>query len=273
MELLEKFNVGKFRKDHWRKRPLFIKGGAKMLLKERFSYGDFDKVADDLRNKTPDVLRERFGEVTFIEAVSRYFPNLSDAQIGISQLLGFKGGWFDGVRTYSQSGIGSHYDHSDNFVLQQQGTKTWKIAPPDQIPAKERACRMLNVGEFGAVEIDDSVAETFVLEPGDLLYLPLFWLHSGVSAGPSLSLSLVCPAEPMQTLLLRATRSVMTRHLLGYQPVSTPPIGLQIESFEKWEAGIFGAASLLLGRINQDDLLNEIVQEMRALALPEANTE
>ena len=81
MEVLEKFNLEEFRKDHWRKRPLFIKGGAEMLLKERFSYRDFDKVADDLRDKTPDVLRERSGEVTFIEAVSRYFPNLADAQI------------------------------------------------------------------------------------------------------------------------------------------------------------------------------------------------
>ena len=130
---------------------------------------------------------------------------------------------------------------------------------------------MLNVGDFGAVEIDDSVAETFVLEPGDLLYLPLFWLHSGVSTGPSLSLSLVCPGEPMQTLVLRATRSVMTRHLLGHQPVPTPPIGLGVESFENWEAGIFGAAALLLDRINQDDLLNEIAQEMRVMVLPEAS--
>lgn len=271
MEVLEKFNLEKFRNDHWRKRPLFIKGGAEMLLRERFSYRDFDKVADNLRDKTPDVLRERSGEVTFIEAVSRYFPNLTDAQTGLSQLLGFKGGWFDGVRTYSQSGIGSHYDHSDNFVLQQQGTKIWKVAPPAQIPTKERACRMLNIGEFGAFEIDDSVAETFVLEPGDLLYLPLFWLHSGVSTGPSLSLSLVCPAEPMQTLVLRATRSVMSRHLLGHQPVPTPPIGLDVESFEKWEAGIFGAATLLLRRINQDDLLNEIAREMCAMALPEVS--
>ena len=253
---------------HWRRKPLFVKGGAVFLLEKSISYAAFDEIAKELRSTRPEALRERPGEVVFIEAISRYNASLAAAGTLVSQRLSLPDGWIDGVRTLADSGIGSHYDHSDNFVLQQQGTKIWRVAPPVSIPPREKACRMLGVGNFGAAEIVEEEAETYVLEPGDMLYLPLFWLHSGISRGPSLSLSLVCPAESMQTVLLRAMRFVMTRHLLGHQPSPSLPAGSGEAEEARWTATMARSASLLLNRLTEEDLLNELASAMRAALSP-----
>ena len=257
-----------FRKQHWRSRPLFVKGGAHALLGSEMSYESFDAVIQDLRKNAPDALREREGEVVFAEAVSRNVPSLADACQSLSNQLGVRTGWFAGVRTFSDSGIGSHYDHSDNFVLQQQGTKIWTVAPPDSISSNERACRMLNVGGYGAAKIPEGTGQTYVLEPGDLLYLPLFWLHSGVSKGESLSLSVVCPAEPVQTVLLRAMRTVMTRHVLGHQAAPALPPDLEPAEEDKWNATMARTAELLSKQIMKPEIMQEIAETMRVSLMP-----
>ncbi|MBI5716813.1 MAG: cupin domain-containing protein [Burkholderiales bacterium] len=75
-------------------------------------------------------------------------------------------------------GVGPHADAYDVFLLQVQGRRRWRVAPPAA------------PGESGLVEgLPLKILRRFepvhdwVLEPGDLLYLPPRWGHDGVAVG------------------------------------------------------------------------------------------
>lgn len=72
-------------------------------------------------------------------------------------------------------GVGPHVDSYDVFLLQVQGRRRWRIAPPgdtERLPGLP--LRIL--ANFEA-------EREWVLEPGDMLYLPPGWGHDGVAQG------------------------------------------------------------------------------------------
>jgi 50S ribosomal protein L16 3-hydroxylase len=72
-------------------------------------------------------------------------------------------------------GVGPHFDSYDVFLLQAQGQRRWQIGPQkdltlvDGMPLKILANFKPN--------------EEFVLNPGDMLYLPPHYAHDGVAIG------------------------------------------------------------------------------------------
>jgi 50S ribosomal protein L16 3-hydroxylase len=72
-------------------------------------------------------------------------------------------------------GVGPHYDSYDVFLLQAQGRRRWRIGRRydptlrDDVPVKILA--------------NFEPEEEFVLEPGDMLYLPHRYAHDGVAEG------------------------------------------------------------------------------------------
>lgn len=79
-------------------------------------------------------------------------------------------------------GVGPHVDSYDVFLLQAAGQRRWRIGPtknpllvPD-VPLKILA--------------DFAPEEEFVLEPGDMLYLPPGWAHDGVAEGECMTYSI-----------------------------------------------------------------------------------
>jgi 50S ribosomal protein L16 3-hydroxylase len=74
-----------------------------------------------------------------------------------------------------QGGVGPHYDSYDVFLLQAHGKRHWRIGRQqdlsliDGLPLKILA------------SFDPE--EEWVLEPGDMLYLPPQWAHDGVAVG------------------------------------------------------------------------------------------
>lgn len=72
-------------------------------------------------------------------------------------------------------GVGPHLDSYDVFLLQVQGQRRWRIAPPgDTTWVPDVPLRILAHFE---------PTEEWVLEPGDMLYLPPGWAHDGVAVG------------------------------------------------------------------------------------------
>jgi len=72
-------------------------------------------------------------------------------------------------------GVGPHADSYDVFLLQVQGRRRWAIAPPgDQTLVPGLPLRILARFE---------PQQEWVMEPGDLLYLPPGWGHDGVAQG------------------------------------------------------------------------------------------
>ena len=77
-------------------------------------------------------------------------------------------------------GVGPHIDAYDVFLLQATGRRRWRIAPtgyPRRQPALRDDVPLKMMQPFAAT------AE-WVLEPGDMLYLPPGYAHEGIADGP-----------------------------------------------------------------------------------------
>lgn len=78
-----------------------------------------------------------------------------------------------------QGGVGPHLDSYDVFLIQLWGRRRWRIAPPgnDQL----RPGLPLKILE------KFEPTQEWLLEPGDMLYLPPGWAHDGVAEGPCMT--------------------------------------------------------------------------------------
>lgn len=78
-------------------------------------------------------------------------------------------------------GVGPHVDAYDVFLVQAHGRRRWRVAPPGDAPLVPGAPLKL-LARFEPVH-------DWVLEPGDLLYLPPGWQHDGVAIGECMTFS------------------------------------------------------------------------------------
>jgi 50S ribosomal protein L16 3-hydroxylase len=166
--------------------------------------------------------------------------------------------WFDAIRTYDRSGIGAHFDHSDNIVLQQSGTKEWSVSSPEHIPRADIARRMMNVSGVGGRELPAEGVLRFTLQPGDLLYLPLFWVHSGVSLAESLSISVVCPSVSLHRAVLPLLAEAARGHALGHQPIPAFHAYLPAEERDGAARRLREATAALLRRLSDDEMVTAV---------------
>ncbi len=72
-------------------------------------------------------------------------------------------------------GVGPHYDSYDVFLLQASGRRRWRIGRQRDLALRpDLPCKILQRFE---------PEQEWVLEPGDMLYLPPRWAHDGVAEG------------------------------------------------------------------------------------------
>ncbi|KAL4857945.1 putative anion transporter 6 [Chlorella vulgaris] len=92
-------------------------------------------------------------------------------------------------------GFAPHWDDIDAFVLQLEGSKTWRLhAPTDP----EHVLPRYSSRDFSQDELGDCVLET-VLQPGDLLYLPRGTVHQAESMSDSHSLHITLSANQQRS--------------------------------------------------------------------------
>ncbi|WP_332823778.1 JmjC domain-containing protein [Ramlibacter sp.] len=72
-------------------------------------------------------------------------------------------------------GVGPHFDSYDVFLLQAQGRRRWRIGRQRDLQLQEGVPLKI-LAHFEA-------EQEFVLEPGDMLYLPPRYAHDGVAVG------------------------------------------------------------------------------------------
>ena len=90
-------------------------------------------------------------------------------------------------------GVGPHLDSYDVFLIQAHGRRRWRVGPPcaDDIQPG------LPLKILSRFEPD----REWVLEPGDMLYLPPKWAHDGVALGPCMTYSVGFRAPSRHELL------------------------------------------------------------------------
>jgi 50S ribosomal protein L16 3-hydroxylase len=72
-------------------------------------------------------------------------------------------------------GVGPHRDAYDVFLLQVEGRRRWRVGPPTKAA--------LQPGQPIKLLASFEPTEDWLLEPGDMLYLPPLWGHDGVAEG------------------------------------------------------------------------------------------
>lgn len=118
-----------------------------------------------------------------VQDVDKHVPAVAD----LLDAFGFIPDWrFDDIMvSYAadQGSVGPHLDEYDVFLIQAEGRRRWQIAPPpagepDLVPGLDLAILERFQG-----------SEQWVLEPGDLLYLPPGVPHWGIAEGPCMTWS------------------------------------------------------------------------------------
>lgn len=81
-----------------------------------------------------------------------------------------------------QGGVGPHFDSYDVFLLQAQGKRRWRIGRQKDLSLQQ--------GKPLKILSNFEPEEEFVLEPGDMLYLPPKWAHDGLAEGECMTYSI-----------------------------------------------------------------------------------
>ncbi len=79
-------------------------------------------------------------------------------------------------------GVGPHVDSYDVFLLQTHGRRRWRIGAQKDLSLVPGLPLKILAGF--------EPTEEFVLEPGDMLYLPPHWAHEGVALEPCMTCSI-----------------------------------------------------------------------------------
>ncbi len=125
----------------------------------------------------------------------------------------------DAMVSYAVEGgsVGPHTDSYDVFLIQMQGRREWRIMnrpQPDPELGDNMELRIMR---------DFHADETWLLEPGDILYLPADIPHWGIARGECMTCSVGFRA-PSQRELLGAATTWMEEHLQGAERYLDPPL-------------------------------------------------
>ncbi len=198
LQLLGNITPAQFLRDYWHKKPLLIRQaipGFKPLLKfdklaelarqnhvesrlVTLAGGQWDMQHGPLEQLPPRTQREWTmlvqGANLYDEradALLRQFRFVPDARLD------------DLMISYATDGggVGPHFDSYDVFLLQAHGKRRWRIGPQKDLSLVE--------GLPLKILANFTPEQEFVLEPGDMLYLPPHYAHDGVAEGECMTYS------------------------------------------------------------------------------------
>lgn len=204
LTLLGERSAETFLRDYWQKRPLLIRGAipdfqtpispdelAGLCCEEDIE----SRLILEHAGPTPwsvehgPLAEQRFSELPethwtlLVQECNRYVPELAE----LLDQFNFIPNWRvdDVMASYApaQGSVGPHVDQYDVFLLQAHGTRRWQIS--QQTVDKDNQLAGLDL----CIMRDFITAEEWVLEPGDMLYLPPGVAHHGVALEDCITLS------------------------------------------------------------------------------------
>jgi len=207
MQFLGGLTPGQFLAEYWQKKPLLIKGAlpgftspvrpvelrrlaqkddviARLILEEGGEYpwelrdGPFTARELATLPKTKwallvqEVDKHHEGARALLEPLS-FIPQwrIDDVMVSLAP---------------ADSGVGAHIDHYDVFLLQGLGRRRWRIGDAPVPPGEEGVFEDRDV----SVLRDFRWTHEYILEPGDMLYLPPRVAHEGTALDECITISL-----------------------------------------------------------------------------------
>nr|WP_255775360.1 cupin domain-containing protein [Microbulbifer sediminum] len=208
--------VAEFLRDYWQQKPLLIRNAfpdfvspvsgeelAGMALEEAVESRLVLEHGEDgpwqLRNgpfTEEDFLTlPRSHWTLLVQAVDQWMSEVAD----LKEYFRFLPDWRldDVMISYAadQGSVGPHFDYYDVFLLQAEGKRLWHQGPPVDASSPRVEGTPLNIlREF-------SPDNSWLLEPGDMLYLPPQYSHWGIAEGGCTTISIGFRAPSAKTIL------------------------------------------------------------------------
>ncbi|WP_027468696.1 cupin domain-containing protein [Deefgea rivuli] len=209
--LLGAISPEEFLRDYWQKKPLLIRQ-AWTDFPELIDYARLAQLAsrDDVESRLIEYKNQRWsmengpfspsrlkrlGETDWtilVQNMNHLVPHISDLLYRFNFLPYTR--LDDLMISYAPPGgtVGPHYDSYDVFLLQVGGQKRWQISSDDASGFIEDApIRVLK---------DFNPEQEWVLEHGDMLYLPPKYAHYGVALTPGMTYSIGFRAPKTQEI-------------------------------------------------------------------------
>lgn len=195
LQLLGGISADEFLRDYWQKKPLLVRQAipdfksplepdelAGLALEEMIE----SRIVVEHGDSPWELRRGPFKEETFkelperdwtllVQAVDQFIPEVAE----LLEHFKFLPSWRidDVMISYAApgGGVGPHFDNYDVFLLQGHGHRRWKIGQ-----TCDASSPMLPHADLRILAEFEESAE-WVLEPGDMLYLPSRVAHYGIA--------------------------------------------------------------------------------------------
>ena len=193
---LTHFDIDRFLADHWQKRPALIRNPwgqwrnplepdelAGLACEDGVESRLITLQGEGLSLENGPLPETRFGAMgrspwtLLVQAVDQYVPDVA----ALIEPFRFVPDWRidDVMVSYAVDGggVGAHYDQYDVFLVQGLGRRRWRVGPlcdADTLLLPHDDLRLV---------ADFTPTDEWVLEPGDILYVPPRFGHDGVAVG------------------------------------------------------------------------------------------
>ncbi|HEX4826382.1 MAG TPA: cupin domain-containing protein [Candidatus Polarisedimenticolaceae bacterium] len=118
-----------------------------------------------------------------------------------------------GVYVSNHGGVPPHWDQNDNFTIQLQGVKEWKVSDENVVAgALKEGYEELQGGFMPERPMPPTEWKHVQLVPGSVLYVPRGYWHSTTTIAPSISLNLLVKPNPWADVITEDLR----RHLMRF---------------------------------------------------------
>jgi 50S ribosomal protein L16 3-hydroxylase len=209
MTLLGGLTPARFLQEYWHKKPLLVRQAlpalsAPLSHEELFALASKDDVESRLITHFDNEWQLKNGPFVELPSIDKknwtllvQGANLHDdaADALLRQFRFLPDARLDDLMiSYATEGggVGPHFDSYDVFLLQVHGQRRWRIgAQQDLTLVKGMPLKILQ--HF-------TPDEEFILEPGDMLYLPPHYAHDGVALGDCMTCSVGFRAPSFQEL-------------------------------------------------------------------------
>lgn len=261
-----------FLTEYWQKKPLLIRQ-ALPSVKSPIAADELAGLACenhvesrlifcDERDERWELQHGPFSEDTFgalpethwtllVQAVDHWVPEAAE----FLQRFNFIPSWQmdDLMISYAsdQGGVGPHYDHYDVFLVQVNGQRQWEIGGLCDESASRRSDTPLTI------LTDWKPEQRWILEPGDMLYLPPRVGHSGMAVGEGCMTCSVGFRAPSHRDLLREFSEYVGRQLTEEARLSNPGLKPQANPGEMTAAALQAVHRILRRYVDDRDLLAE----------------
>ncbi len=204
MEVLGNISKEDFLKEYWQKKPLLIKGAfqdweniispdelAGLSLEESIEsriITQFDEAKPYKLEQGPfkESRFESLGHENWsllVQGVDRVHPEVS----ALMNCFSFIPNWRldDVMVSYAtdKGSVGAHIDNYDVFLIQGYGKREWKIN--EEKVLEDNFIEDLDI----RILKDFKETQSYILEPGDMLYVPPRIAHHGIALGDSMTYS------------------------------------------------------------------------------------